>query len=163
IVSPRSTSPPKSAWPGVSTMLIFVPPSWIAVFLARIVIPFSRSRSVESSTRSATSWFSRNEPDCQSIASTRVVFPWSTCAMIATFRGSWRFEGSDVVMVGQGSVGATAETEGGTRGRLHDREHAGCRESREGGRRYDRRPLRAQHARDGACGRQPHALRAERP
>ena len=26
IVSPRSTSPPKSAWPGVSTMLIFVPP-----------------------------------------------------------------------------------------------------------------------------------------
>ena len=37
-------------------------------------------------TRSATSWFSRNEPDCQSIASTSVVFPWSTCATIATLR-----------------------------------------------------------------------------
>ncbi len=34
-------------------MLIFVGPRWIAVFLARIVMPFSRSRSVESSTRSA--------------------------------------------------------------------------------------------------------------
>ena len=78
IVSPRSTSPPKSACPGVSTMLILTSPCWIAVFLARIVIPFSRSRSVESMTRSATSWFSRNEPDCQSIASTSVVFPWST-------------------------------------------------------------------------------------
>src|SRR5262245_25396795 len=37
-------------------------------------------------TRSATSWFSRKEPDCQSIASTSVVFPWSTCATIATLR-----------------------------------------------------------------------------
>src|SRR4051812_23890319 len=41
-------------------------------------------------TRSATSWFSRNEPDCQSIASTSVVLPWSTCATIATFRRSVR-------------------------------------------------------------------------
>src|SRR3954447_24894129 len=90
IVSPRSTSPPKSAWPGVSTMLIFTSPRWTAVFLARIVIPFSRSRSIESSTRSFTSWFSRNEPDCQSIASTSVVFPWSTCATIATLRRSLR-------------------------------------------------------------------------
>ncbi len=73
--SARSTSPPKSAWPGVSTMLIFVPWWRTAVFLARIVMPFSRSRSIESMTRSATSWFSRNEPDCQSIASTRVVLP----------------------------------------------------------------------------------------
>jgi hypothetical protein len=78
IVSARSTSPPKSAWPGVSTMLIFVSPCCTAVFLARIVIPFSRSRSIESMTRSATSWFSRKEPDCQSIASTSVVLPWST-------------------------------------------------------------------------------------
>ena len=60
------------------------------MFLARIVIPFSRSRSVESSTRSPTSWFSRKAPDCQSIASTSVVLPWSTCATIATLRRSER-------------------------------------------------------------------------
>ena len=45
------------------------------VFLARIVMPFSRSKSIESMTRSATSWFSRKAPDCHSIASTSVVFP----------------------------------------------------------------------------------------
>ena len=71
-------------------MLIFVAPWRTAVFLARIVMPFSRSRSIESMTRSATSWFSRNEPDCQSIASTSVVLPWSTCATIATLRMSSR-------------------------------------------------------------------------
>ena len=54
-------------------------------------MPFSRSRSPESMTRSATSWFSRNEPDCQSIASTRVVLPWSTCATMATFLRSSRW------------------------------------------------------------------------
>ena len=53
-------------------------------------MPFSRSRSVESRTRSPTSSFSRNEPDCQSIASTRVVLPWSTWATIATLRRSLR-------------------------------------------------------------------------
>src|SRR5437868_7267727 len=79
-------------------MLIFVPPYRTAVFFARIVIPFSRSRSIESSTRSATSWFSRKEPDCQSIASTSVVFPWSTCATIATLRRSERST------TGQGTV-----------------------------------------------------------
>ncbi len=83
--SPRSTSPPKSAWPGVSTMLM-VSPSWCtAVFLARIVMPFSRSRSPESMTRSATFDPARNAPDCHSMASTSVVLPWSTCATIATF------------------------------------------------------------------------------
>ena len=54
-------------------------------------MPFSRSRSSESSTRSATSWLSRNEPDCQSSASTSVVLPWSTCATMATFRRSSRW------------------------------------------------------------------------
>src|SRR5213592_4756896 len=53
-------------------------------------MPLSRSRSVESMTRSATFWFSRNDPDCQSIASTSVVLPWSTCATIATLRRSSR-------------------------------------------------------------------------
>jgi hypothetical protein len=75
IWSVRSTSPPKSAWPGVSTMLIFVLPKRTAVFFARIVMPFSRSRSFESMTRSITSWFSRNTPLCQSSASTSVVLP----------------------------------------------------------------------------------------
>src|SRR4051794_23592727 len=51
-------------------------------------MPFSRSRSIESSTRVATSWPTRNAPDCHSIASTSVVLPWSTCATIATFRMS---------------------------------------------------------------------------
>src|SRR5579859_7701935 len=71
-------------------MLSFTPPMRTAVFLARIVMPFSRSRSIESMTRSATSWFARNEPCCQSIASTSVVLPWSTCATIATLRRSSR-------------------------------------------------------------------------
>ena len=53
-------------------------------------MPFSRSRSIESITRSATSWFARNEPDCHSIASTSVVLPWSTCATMATLRISSR-------------------------------------------------------------------------
>lgn len=61
-----------------------------AVFLARMVMPFSRSRSIESITRVATSWPLRNAPDCHSIASTRVVFPWSTCATMATLRRSER-------------------------------------------------------------------------
>src|SRR3954447_3921079 len=53
-------------------------------------MPFSRSRSMESMTRSATSEPSRNAPDCQSIASTSVVLPWSTCATIAMLRRSSR-------------------------------------------------------------------------
>ena len=71
-------------------MLTFTPCHRTAVFLARIVMPFSRSRSIESITRSATSWFARNAPDCQSIASTSVVFPWSTWATMATLRMSSR-------------------------------------------------------------------------
>src|SRR5687767_2753301 len=63
-----------------------------------IVIPFSRSRSIESITRSATDSLARKTPLCQSIASTRVVFPWSTWAMMAKLRSpvtgsarsSWR-------------------------------------------------------------------------
>ena len=44
----RSTSPPKSAWPGVSTMLMRVPCQSTEVALARMVMPRSRSRSLES-------------------------------------------------------------------------------------------------------------------
>ena len=89
-VSVRSTSPPKSAWPGVSTMLILTPRYEIAVFFAMIVMPFSRSRSIESMIRSGTVSLARKMPPCQSIASTRVVLPWSTWAMMATLRRSGR-------------------------------------------------------------------------
>ena len=82
----RSTSPPKSAWPGVSTMLMRVSCHRIEVALARMVMPRSRSRSLESIARSVTRWFSRKVPDCCRRRSTRVVLPWSTCAMIATLR-----------------------------------------------------------------------------
>jgi hypothetical protein len=60
----RSTSPPKSAWPGVSTMLMRVPFHSTEVALARMVIPRSRSRSLLSIARSATAWLSRKAPDC---------------------------------------------------------------------------------------------------
>src|SRR6185312_6366882 len=64
-------------------------------------MPFSRSRSMESITRSATSWLARNTPDCQSIASTSVVLPWSTWATMATFRMSSRVR---MVIVGASTV-----------------------------------------------------------
>src|SRR3954452_16002318 len=123
IVSPRSTSPPKSAWPGVSTMLSFTPPWRTAVFLARIVIPFSRSRSIESMTRSLTSWFSRNAPDCHSIASTRVVFPWSTWAMIATLRRSSRrcMAPTRIGLRGHAAVGAAVAVHAPAAGQRADR------------------------------------------
>ncbi len=66
-LSARSTSPPKSAWPGVSTMLIFTPRQVTAVFLARMVMPFSRSRSFESMTRSTISSLARNTPAWRSM------------------------------------------------------------------------------------------------
>src|SRR3954467_8417759 len=71
-------------------MLSLTSPWRTDVFLARIVMPFSRSRSIESITRSLTSEPSRKAPDCQSMASTRVVLPWSTWATMATLRMSER-------------------------------------------------------------------------
>src|SRR6476646_10082132 len=65
----------------------------MAVFLARIVIPFSRSRSPETRIRSATpasSWCAVKAPAWWSMASTRVVLPWSTWATMATLRRSLR-------------------------------------------------------------------------
>src|SRR5258708_1632537 len=90
----RSTSPPKSAWPGVSTMLMRVPPLWMAKFFGRMVIPRSRSMSLESITRSAIFSWEAKVPDCLSRQSTRVVLPWSTWAMMAMLRigrcmGTW--------------------------------------------------------------------------
>ena len=54
-------------------------------------MPRSRSKSPESITRSATASFWRNTPLCRSSWSTRVVLPWSTWAIIATFRKSSLF------------------------------------------------------------------------
>src|SRR6266508_2295143 len=96
ISSVRSTSPPKSAWPGVSTTLIRLPRNSTAVCLARMVMPFSRSRSIESMTRSTTSWLARKAPDWRSIASTSVVLPWSTCATMARLRRSSLIAGTSI-------------------------------------------------------------------
>ena len=52
---------------------------------AMMVIPRSRSRSMESMMRSLTSWFSLKTPVCLSMPSTSVVFPWSTWAIMAMF------------------------------------------------------------------------------
>ena len=49
--STLSTSPPKSLWPGVSMMLIFVFLYVTETFLARMVIPLSLSRSLLSRMR----------------------------------------------------------------------------------------------------------------
>ena len=54
--------------------------------LARIVMPRSRSWSLESMTRSTRASWDANTPAAPSMASTRVVLPWSTCAINATFR-----------------------------------------------------------------------------
>ena len=74
----RSTSPPKSAWPGVSTMLMRAAPHSTEVHLARMVMPRSRSRSWLSMARSATRWLARTAPDWRNSWSTSVVLPWST-------------------------------------------------------------------------------------
>ena len=66
--------------------MILVSPQCTAVFFDRIVIPRSRSSGLESMTRSFTCWLARNTPAWRSIWSTSVVFPWSTCAMMAMLR-----------------------------------------------------------------------------
>ncbi len=68
-------------------------------------MPFSRSRSMESMTRSFTepssAWCVVNAPDCQSMESTSVVLPWSTWAMMAMLRRSvrWRMATGGVLLV----------------------------------------------------------------
>ena len=53
-------------------------------------MPFSRSRSPESITRSTTASLARKTPVWRSIASTSVVLPWSTWATMARLRRSSR-------------------------------------------------------------------------
>src|SRR5271154_1719084 len=65
-------------------------------------MPRSRSRSLESITRSATRWFSRNAPDCCSRRSTSVVLPWSTWAMMAMFLSFMAVQAFDAARIGQG-------------------------------------------------------------
>src|SRR5262249_29567173 len=67
-------------------MLMRVPPYSMAQFLARIVMPRSRSMSLESMMRSPRRSWAAKVPDCLSRQSTRVVLPWSTCAMMAMLR-----------------------------------------------------------------------------
>ena len=81
----RSTSPPKSAWPGVSTILIRQSRCSTAVVFARMVMPRSLSSSLLSNARSINSTRSGITVCCNR-RSTKVVLPWSTCAMIATLR-----------------------------------------------------------------------------
>src|SRR3569623_39664 len=69
-------------------MLIRVPFQVMAVNFARMVIPRSRSRSFESIAQSAMTSPARKVPACRKNPSTSVVFPWSTCAMIAMLRTS---------------------------------------------------------------------------
>ncbi|MNX90468.1 hypothetical protein D3C86_1225210 [compost metagenome] len=63
----RSTSPPKSAWPGVSMMLMRVSPALpfhsTEVHLARMVMPRSFSWSPESMARSVVASLARKTPD----------------------------------------------------------------------------------------------------
>jgi hypothetical protein len=84
----RSTSPPKSAWPGVSTMLIVTPPQCTEAFLALMVMPFSRSRSmaVHGALRRWPGFRVKAGRPSRSSLSTSVVLPWSTCAMMAILR-----------------------------------------------------------------------------
>src|SRR5579872_7565702 len=49
-------------------------------------MPRSRSRSLESMIRSTWVSLARKVPLCCSMASTKVVLPWSTCAMMAILR-----------------------------------------------------------------------------
>src|SRR5690554_1883408 len=58
----------------------------MAVFLARIVIPRSFSWSLESITRSESSSLRSRVPDARKRASTNVVLPWSTWAIMAILR-----------------------------------------------------------------------------
>ena len=85
MLSTRSTSPPKSACPGVSMTLIFTPLCVTETFLLSIVIPRSRSSALLSRNWPSSLFSEPSTFVCRIILSTNVVFPWSTCAIIAIF------------------------------------------------------------------------------
>ena len=72
---PQTRFVTQKAFPGVSTILMRHSRQRIAVFFDRIVMPRSRSRTLESMTRSGTVVRASSAPDCCSRRSTRVVFP----------------------------------------------------------------------------------------
>eukprot|EP00952_Eustigmatos_sp_NYUAD-ZCMA_P008166 34179-Eustigmatos_ZCMA.PRE.1 len=67
-------------------MLMCVPCQLTAQFLARMVMPRSRSMALLSITVSTTFSCSAKVPDWRSSWSTMVVLPWSTWAMMAMLR-----------------------------------------------------------------------------
>ena len=81
-----STSPPKSACPGVSTIFMCTPCQRNPVFFDRIVIPLSRSNSLLSMTLASSFSVLPRVPESLSNLSTSVVFPWSTWAIMAILR-----------------------------------------------------------------------------
>jgi len=90
----RSTSPPKSAWPGVSDDIERIPSNSTEVCFARIVMPFSRSRSPGQSEPPTKTWLEPGTP--LRLTQHRVDqggLPWSTWATMATFRMSARVRG----------------------------------------------------------------------
>ena len=144
MVSPRSTSPPKSAWPGVSTMLNLTPSQRTAVFLARMVMPFSLSRSPESMTRSVSSWLARKAPVCRRSASTRVVLPWSTWATMATLRMSSRLVMGEPTIEDRRRAPDGGLSGGGMQRSARARQHLGHRLGGQG--------------QDGRFGLEPHPM-----
>src|SRR5580693_2722225 len=125
-------------------MLNLTPSQRTAVFLARMVMPFSFSRSPESMTRSVSSWLARNAPVWRSSASTRVVLPWSTWATMATFRMSSRlFMGEPTIEDGCGAPDGGASGGGSQRG-ARARQHLSHRLGGQG--------------QDGRFGLEPHPV-----
>ncbi len=81
----RETSYVKSTCPGVSIRLSSCPFQWTRTACALIVIPRSRSRSIESSSWSRMSRSATVSVSCR-IRSASVDFPWSMWAMIEKLR-----------------------------------------------------------------------------
>ena len=81
----RLTSYPKSTWPGVSMRWMTWSPHRTRTFWALMVMPRSRSMSMESRNCSLISLGS-TAPVSSSIRSDSVLLPWSMWAMIDTLR-----------------------------------------------------------------------------
>jgi hypothetical protein len=73
-------------------------------------MPRSRSRSLESMTRSGTRWCAAKVPDClRSSWSTSVVLPWSTWAMIAMLRMAAKSNNLDTIKPAFGAAAGTCK------------------------------------------------------
>ena len=76
-------------------------------------MPRSRSRSLESMTRSTSSWLARKTPLWRSMASTSVVLPWSTWAMMAMLRIPLFKHSSAIFLRGDGRRPQTGDGQAG--------------------------------------------------